>query len=62
LRNDNKILDEDYNQLKEELDQVKKESYKAIMESDARIETARKERDSNQPITKDELYEFLKSY
>ena len=62
LRKDNKILDEDYNKLKGELDQVKKESYKAIMESDARIEAARKESENYKNITREEVYDFLKTF
>ncbi len=62
LRKDNKILDEDYNKLKGELDQVKKESYKAIMESDARIDAARKESENYKDITREEVYDFLKTF
>jgi cell shape-determining protein MreC len=62
LRKNNKILDEDYNKLKGELDQVKKDSYKAIMESDARIEAARKESENYKNITREEVYDFLKTF
>lgn len=62
LRKNNKILDEDYNRLKGELDQVKKESRKAILESDARIEAARKESENYKDITREEVHDFLKTF
>ncbi len=62
MKDNNSILEDDYNRLKNELNQVKQDSYKAIMESDARIEEARKEKDNYKSITKDEVYEFLKTY
>lgn len=62
MKDNNQILEDDYNKLKAELERVKQESRKAIMEADARIEAARKERDNPENITKEEVYEFLNSY
>jgi len=62
MKDNNQILEEDYNKLKAELEKVKQDSYKAIMEADARIEAARRERDNYKDITKEEVYDFLNSY
>ena len=62
MRDNNQILEDDYNKLKAELEKVKQDSYKAIMEADARIEAARRERDNYKDITKEEVYDFLNSY
>ncbi len=62
MKDNNQILEDDYNKLKAELERVKQESRKAIMEADARIEAGRKERDNPENITKEEVYEFLNSY
>lgn len=62
MKDNNQILEDDYNKLKAELERVKQESRKAIMEADARIEAARKERENPENITKEEVYEFLNSY
>lgn len=62
MKDNNQILENDYNKLKSELERVKQESRKAIMEADARIEAARHERDNPENITKEEVYEFLNSY
>lgn len=62
MKDNNQILEDDYNKLKAELERVKQESRKAIMEADARIEAARRERDNPENITKEEVYEFLNSY
>ena len=62
MKGNNQILEDDYYKLKAELEKVKKESYKAIMEADARIESAYRERENPQDITYEKLYEFLNSY
>lgn len=62
MKDNNQILEDDYNKLKAELERVKQESRKAIMEADARIEAARRERENPENITKEEVYEFLNSY
>lgn len=62
MKDNNQILEDDYNKLKAELERVKQESRKAIMEADARIEAARKERENPENITKEEVYEILNSY
>ncbi len=62
MKDNNQILEDDYNKLKAELERVKQESRKAILEADARIEAARRERNNPENITKEEVYEFLNSY
>ncbi len=62
MKDNNQILEDDYNKLKAELERVKQESRKAILEADARIEAARRERENPENITKEEVYEFLNSY
>jgi len=58
----NQLLDKDYNNLKEELDRVRKESCKAILEADARIEKASEGRIEYRNISEEKVIEILKDY
>ena len=62
MKDQNLIIEDEYKKLKDELDRVRKESYDSILQADARIESAQRDREKPQDITKDELIEFLNAY